>query len=129
MLALCLKRGLIYPASTIKIKLTGDGTKIARGLSVVNVAFTIIEDDAKAHSVAGNHTIAIMKVSETYDELVQGLEDICEEARDLQVITIGQKVYRIIFFLGGDWKFLTTVNGIESANAEYAYIWCKCPSV
>ena len=98
--------------STIKVKLTGDGTRIARGLNVVNFAFTILEEGAKAQSVAGNHTIAIMKVS-------SGLKDICQEARDLDVITIDEKVYKITFFL-------TTVNGLESANADFACIWCKC---
>ena len=67
-----VKKGIDIP-STIKIKLTGDGTRIARGLSIVNVAFTIIEDSGKARSVEGNHTIALLKVSETYDELVKGL--------------------------------------------------------
>ena len=115
-------------SSTIRVKLTGDGTKIARGLNVVNFAFTLLEEGTKARSVAGNHTIAIMKVSESYDELISGLKDVCQEARDLEVITVNQRVYKIKFFLGGDWKFLATVSGLESANAEYACIWCKCPT-
>ena len=98
--------------STIKVKLTADGTRIARELNVVNFAFTILEEGAKAQSVVGNHTIAIMKVS-------SGLKDICQEARDLDVITIDEKVYKITFFLA-------TVNGLESANADFACIWCKC---
>ena len=56
----------------IRIKLTGDGTRIARGLNVVNVAFTILEEGTKARSVAENHIIAIMKVSESYEELIKG---------------------------------------------------------
>ena len=86
--------------STIRVKLTGNGTRIARGLNIVNFAFTILEEGAKAQSVAGNHILAIMKVSESYDELISGLKDICQEARDLDVITIDQKIYKITFFLG-----------------------------
>lgn len=41
-----------------RIKLTGDGTLIARGLNVVNIAFTILEGQ-RACSVSGNHTVAI----------------------------------------------------------------------
>ena len=37
--------------NTIRIKLTGDGTLIARGLNVVNIAFTVLEDGQKASSV------------------------------------------------------------------------------
>ena len=66
---------------TIRVKLTGDGTSIARGLNVVNFAFTILEEGTKAQSVAGNHTVAIMKVSESYDELISGLEVSCHSKR------------------------------------------------
>ena len=120
------KEGMPIP-TTIKIKLTGDGTRIARGFNIVNFAFTILDEQNKAHSVSGNYTIAILKATETYDELALGLKDILDEAKDLEVLTIEGNVYKILLFLGGDWKFLATVCGIESASAEYACIWCKCP--
>ena len=31
-----------------------------------------------------------------------------------------------MYYLGGDWKFLATVTGIDSASATYSCIWCKC---
>jgi len=49
-----------------------------------------------------------------------GVQDICEEAKDMEVICIKEKVYKIIWFLDGDWKFLATVCGLDSANAEHA---------
>ena len=113
--------------NTIRIKLTGDGTRIARGFSVVNIAFTILEEGAIARSAMGNYVVAILKVCESYEELLAGLEDICEEAKDLNVITINGKVYNTVLYLGGDWKFLATICGIESATSEFACIWCKCP--
>ena len=39
------------------------------------------------------------------------------------------KSTEIEYFLGGDWKFLTTITGIDSATANYACIWCKCPAL
>ena len=113
--------------TTFRVKLTGDGTQIARGLTVVNIAFTILEEGSCSHSASGNHSLSIMKISETYDNLAHGLEDICSEARDLEVLTLGGVTYTIVFFLGGDWKFLAMVCGLESATCEYACIWCKCP--
>ena len=91
--------------STVKIKLTGDGTRIGRGFNIVNIAFTVLEEGARAHSPLGNHVIAILKISENYEELLLGLKDICEEAKDLDVITIKDKVYKVIIFLGGEWNF------------------------
>ena len=59
--------------STIRIKLTGDGTQIARALSVVNVNFTVLEEgQSRACSAFGNHSIAILRVSEKYKELKDG---------------------------------------------------------
>ena len=112
---------------TIKIKLTGDGTQIARGLSVVNVAFTVLEEGQQATSVVGNHSIAILRVSEKYEDLASALEDIVSEAKDLEVVTVEERVYKIELFLGGDWKFLACICGLECATSEYACIWCKCP--
>ena len=112
---------------TIRIKLTGDGTQIGRELKVINFAFTIIEEGEKAQSVAGNYSLAILQTGESYNDLAKGLEDICTEAKDLEVLTVGEKVNRIQFFLGGDLKFLAIVCGIEAANADHACIWCKCP--
>ena len=119
------KEGLATP-DTIRIKLTGDGTRIARSLDVVNIAFTIIDEGRKAQSVLGNYSIAILKVSEKYEELQAGLKDICSEAKDIEVVTIEGQIYRVQFYLGGDLKFLALACGIESANAEHACVWCKC---
>lgn len=55
---------------------------------MVNVAFTILEEGQQATSVSGNHSIAILRVSESYDNLAAGLEDIIREAEDLEVITV-----------------------------------------
>ena len=109
-----------------RIKLTGDGTQIAWGLSVVNFAFTILEEENLALSVKGNHSVAIQRVSENYDDLLQGLHDIIAEAEDIEMITIDDVSYQIQLFLGGDWKFLALMCGIESATSEHACIWCKC---
>lgn len=47
--------------TTFRVKLTGDGTQIARGLTVVNIAFTILEEGSWSRSASGNHSLSIMK--------------------------------------------------------------------
>ena len=108
--------------NTIRVKLTGDGTQIARGLSVVNVGFTVLEEGQRACSAFVNHSIAILKVSEKYEDLMAGLEDICAEAKDLESLTIKDKVYNVQFFQDGDWKFLAVVCSLEAATSEI----CLC---
>jgi len=63
---------------------------------VVNIAFTILEEGTKACSAQGNHTIAILKVSESdYDALYEALEDIITEAKNLMIIAIDGIDYNI----------------------------------
>jgi len=115
--------------SRFQIKLTGDGTQIGRGYGVVNIAFTVLEEGTKACSAQGNHTIAILKVSESdYDALYEALQDIITEAKHLTNITIDGINYKIEYYLGGDMKFLVFVCGNDAASATYSCIWCKCPS-
>ena len=118
------KDGKNFP-DNVRVKLTGDGTRIARGLNVVNFAFTILED-SRARSASGNHVFAILKITESYDEILAGLQDVCDEAKDIEVISIDGKVFHVTWFLGGDWKFLATVCGLDSATSNHACIWCKC---
>jgi len=113
--------------SCFSMKLTGDGTHIGRGNNVVNIAFTILEEGTKACSAQGNHTIAILKVSESdYDALYEALEDIITEAKNLTIIAIDGIDYNIEYYLRGDMKFLAIVCGIDAALATYFCIWCKC---
>jgi len=111
----------------VRIKLSGDGTRVGRSLHVVNFTFTFI-DEKNASSVAGNHSLAILKTSEKYDELASSLQNVLSEASKLQTIDIGSQIYNLEYFLGGDWKFLALVCGIDAANSEYSCIWCKCPN-
>ena len=111
-----------------RVKLTGDGTQIGIGITVVNVAFTILEEGDKACSSSGNHTLAIFKLQESeHQDLYDAMQDLVIEASNLKTVTINDKQYNIEYFLGGDMKFLAIVNGIESATATYPCIWCKCP--
>ena len=111
------------------MKLTGDGTQIGKRLHVVNFGFTILEEGDLAYSALGNHCIAIIKEPEKYESLLLSLEDIKNEIESLSTIEVSNICFEIQYFLGGDWKFLATITGIDSASANYACIWCKCPAL
>jgi len=113
----------------IRVKLTGDGTQIGKRLHVVNFGFTLLEEGDLSYSYLGNHCIAIIKEPEKYDSLVLSLADIRTEVESLPNIEINGIVFNIEYYLGGDWKFLATITGIDSASANYACIWCKCPAI
>ena len=110
----------------IRVKLTGDGTNIGK-LHIV-FGFTIPEEGMGAKSAAGNHPLCILRDTEDYEQLRLGLRDILNETSEIQkdgLVVKGTK-YEIDFLLGGDWKFLACVCGIDSATATHSCIWCTC---
>ena len=60
------------------------GTKIGKNLHVINFTF-VLPDEEQSLSAAGNHTIAILKIPEAYEELLLGLSDIAHEVEQLDV--------------------------------------------
>ena len=66
----------------INIKLSWDRTWVGRNLHVINFTFTLVYEP-QATSVAGHHILAILEMSEHYDELSASLQDIADEVNDL----------------------------------------------
>ena len=103
--------------------------QIGKRLHVVNFGFTLLEEGDLAYSALGNHCIAIIKEPEKYESLALSLQDIKNEIESLSTIEVNNISFDIEYYLGGDWKFLATITGIDSASANYACIWCKCPTL
>ena len=58
-----------------------------------------------------------------------GLRDIVQEVEKLHKLSVHNLDLNVTFFLGGDWKFLATITGIDAATSTHACIWCKCPAI
>ena len=114
LLSVSSQTDLFRSSKKIRVKLTGDGTDIG-SLHIVIFGFTIPEVGMGAKSAAGNHPLCILKDTEDYEQLQIGLRDIISETSDIQkngVVVQGTK-YEIDFLLGGDWKFLACVCGMD----------------
>ena len=103
----------VLRGDTVHVKLTCDGTRLGKHLHVVNFAFTILDEGSKAHGPTGNHCIAIFKEEESYVAMRKCLVDIVKEAEELNTITVCDRELRICYYLGGDWKFLVMITGID----------------
>ena len=108
-----------------------DGSVIGKRLHCVVIAFTILEENSTC-SVDGIHQIALFHDSENYESVMLAVADLIQsvEMKDTEVNTVHGETFRIVYSLGGnDYKFLSMVTGINSANCKpwYACIWCNCP--
>ena len=123
-----IKSNKINSGDVLRVKLSGDGTKICRKLNLINFTFTLLNEGDTAMSPKGNHTIAIINGTENYDHLKMSLSDIIKEVEQLKSLTINGITFQVTFYFCSDLKFLAIACGIESATATYSCIWCKCPS-
>ena len=100
--------------------------ELRKRLHVVTFTFTLLEEGNKAHSSDGNHILAAFKEPEKYESVKAALEDISAEVEQLTSIQVDDIDFQIKYRLGGDWKFLAMVTGIDAASSDHACIWCKC---
>ena len=81
-----------YPSikeeSCIRIKITGDGTKVSKSMHIPVIAFSILEGNENPNSPTGNHVIALLNCAESYHHLSEALQDITNEMESLKSLTI-----------------------------------------
>ena len=123
------KGNALKNTDTLKIKISGDGTRIGKFLQLLNMPYTIINEGAVAASLRGSHILAIVKAKDDYANIRDSLIGLREEMKNLSGISVNGTNYKIEYFIGGDWKFLATVCGIGPANHNSACIWCNCPKL
>ena len=64
---------------------------------MINFTFCLPDEDHSL-SAAGNHTIAILKTPEKYEELFLALSDIAREVEELDSIEVNGIKFKLEFF-------------------------------
>ena len=118
-----LKDKKLNNCNSLKIKVSGDGTRIGKRLQLLNVTYTIINEGKLAMSEKENYVLAVIKTKDDYTGIRDSLSDLRDEMKKLDSITCENRTFKIEYFLGGDWKFLATVCGLGPANQDFACIW------
>ena len=121
------KHPSIKDEAYIRVKLTGDGTRVSRSMHIIVIAFSILNGNENPNSPGGNHVIALLNAEEKYEHLSNALKDIEKEIKFTQTLTIDGHKFPIKYFFSADMKYLAVCLGLQAANADYACIWCKCP--
>ncbi|KAL5503593.1 hypothetical protein EMCRGX_G010566 [Ephydatia muelleri] len=115
----------------IKVKISGDGANFSRCLNFFLFSFCLINLQQRVLSPRDNHTIAVVKMSESHEMLAATLSPVLDEVKDLmksRKIQVGGTTFELEFYLGGDLKFLLLFLGLGQANSIYACIWCLVPA-
>lgn len=86
-------------------------------LNVLNITFTVLDEGILAYSSDGNHPLALLKELEKYESLQRSLDNLQNKVEKLTEIVVDGETYQIDYYLGGDWKFLACITGIDSARS------------
>ena len=112
----------------IQIKINGDGARMTRNSSFVLLSFSILQTGDQVMTAKGNGTLAILNGKEDYTSLKESFGSIFSEINSMITeakVTIGHTEIKTEFFLGGDYKFILIMLGLNGATANYACAWCK----
>ena len=81
-----------------------------------NFTFTLLEEGSLACSCHKNF-LAVLKKSENYESLQNGLSDIRAEVKDLETIEQNGIQFKLVYYLGGDLNFLAIATSIDRASS------------
>ncbi len=104
--------------NTINIRLAGDSTNNGKNLSVLNFSFGFLNEidhpeETNPNAVTGNFALGVFKIkSECYEQLHIALKEIIEKLSSLKATRLNGIDHNIIFWLGGDLKFLALALGM-----------------
>ena len=66
-------------------------------------------------------------VEQSLNEKVSEVNILKGQVKRLKSIDVEGVSYKIVFYLGGDLKFLNVVSGLDSCCCTYSCVFCKCP--
>ncbi len=110
----------------IRIKLSGDGTNVSKRIKLINFTFSIIDEGLKARTSKGHYTLGIFEIEkENYENVKKSLDSLLKQIEVLNELEIDGTTYSLRYYLGGDWKFMAIMLGLNSAQANQPCLWCK----
>lgn len=113
---------------SIQIKINGDGARMTRNSNFVLLSFSILQTGDEVMKAKGNRTLAILNGKEDYSSMKESFGGIFSEINSMITeakIMVSNTEIETEFFLGGDYKFILTMLGLNAATANYACAWCK----
>ena len=111
----------------VKIKFSGDGTKVSR---ISNFVIFSLSDVSSVNSVSfqDQRTFAIVECSEKYESLKICCCPIFDQINNIlskkKWIVSGKEI-EVDYFVSADMKFIQILLGLGSSTGEYACPWCK----
>ena len=111
----------------VKVKISGYAAKMSRSTNFMTLSFCLLQTGEKVMYSRGNRTTAVVNGPEKYDTLKHSFSSTINEINTVLetcFIEVDGKEVQIEMFLGGDYKFLFMVMGLNAAKPTHAFLWC-----
>ena len=108
-----------FSKTNFKIKLSIDSTTIStNNLILLNVSFNLIDDVKFSMNINGTYILGSFEIEkEEYKQLKECLNDLLRLLETIENIKIGEKLFKISFYLGCDYKMIRILYGHKAANS------------
>ena len=127
---LYIKQGILIPeASTLYIRISGDGRNVGRKVKHVMIVMTLLNNLNGLLKPESYYTLVLYPGAEAYESLKNALAFLIS---DLSVLKekgfnqIGGNYWPVELYFSSDWKFLAICLGMKAANAQHFCPWCNC---
>ena len=115
----------IFEDNRIKVKLSADGTNISRKIKILNVIFSVINEDIKAATASGSYLFALAPYEkENYDEITPLMARTWDLIKGFNEIHLENVVKYIDLFVCADYKMNLNLAGLKNANSMEPCLYC-----
>lgn len=118
--------------SEVRVKIEGDGAPVSRQTNLCMLNVAIVDDNPQIFKASGRQILACVAGQESYDLWATCFQDQIRAINNLadkkKILTTHGEI-EIELYLGGDYKFLLCVCGLNAAMANYACLFCYVHAV
>ena len=115
----------IFENERIKVKLSADGTNISRNIKILNVIFSIINENIKAATASGSYLFALAPYEkENYDQISPLMSKTWDFIKGLSHVEINNVIKYIDLFVCADYKMNLNLAGLKMANSLEPCLYC-----
>ena len=122
-----IKSNVSADSQLLKVKISGDGSKVSRISNFIVLSFSIVQNETHLTSLDQN-VFCIINCKENYEQLNAACKPVFDEINELIVekgLFVDGKNYPVEFLFGGDMKFLQVILGLGSSLSTHACPWCR----
>jgi len=126
------KSSVLQLGDVIYIKLSGDKRQVGKYHNHIMLTACILNEHDMVLNLSNQHCIFLYNGTEQYESLQIVFSFLISELTTLNtegIIDSNNNHWKIEFWFGSDWKFMSLILGTKGPTANYFCLYCDCKSM